>query len=241
MVFCPIYPPPSCSLHFSPAIAYTPPIMTAAIDLPPSRERVEPGSFDIQLGEFPKTSTTTPEDPDGIATEIIHQLNLSLATKDKAATSSLFIENSYWRDHLCYSWDFHTIKGAQAISAFVTEPKTASKIEIDRSSAIKAPHVGPIDAYGEVNGIEFFIKITTENGHGNGVVRLAEQSDKWKIFTVFTSLVGATGVDEATGPNRPVGVQHGEQQGRKNWKDRRVDEVNSEGKDPSVLIVGMCE
>jgi hypothetical protein len=39
---------------------------------------------------------------------------------------------------------------------------------------------------------------------------------------------------------RPFGVRHGEQQGRKNWKDRRIDEINFEGKDPAVLIVGMC-
>jgi hypothetical protein len=214
--------------------------MTATIDTP-SRERVEPGSVDIPLGQFPETSSTTPENPDEIATEIIDQLNLALSAKDKAGTSSLFIENSYWRDHLCYSWEFHTIKGGQDISAYVTEPKIASKIEIDRSSALKAPHVGPIDAFGEVIGIEFYIKVTTENGLGNGIVRLAEQSDRWKIFTVFTSLIGATGVDEETGPHRPVGVQHGEQQGRKNWKDRRADEVNSEDKDPAVLIIGECE
>ncbi|CAI7663807.1 unnamed protein product [Penicillium bialowiezense] len=203
-----------------------------------SRERVEPGSHDIALGKFPPTSSTTPENPDGIASEVVDQLNRSLSAKDSAGVASLFIENSYWRDHLCHSWDFHTIKGSQAISVFTTGPNVPSKIEIDRSSALKAPHLGPIDAFGEVNGIEFFIKITTQNGRGNGVVRLAEESGKWKIFTVFATLVGATDIDEATGLNRPVGAQHGEQQGRKNWKDRRVDEVNFENKDPAVLIVG---
>ncbi|QQK41356.1 Flavin-containing monooxygenase-like [Penicillium digitatum] len=39
---------------------------------------------------------------------------------------------------------------------------------------------------------------------------------------------------------RPFGARHGEQQGRKNWKDRRIDEINFEGKDPAVLILGMC-
>ena len=213
--------------------------MTATIDQLQSRERVEPGSHDIALGEFPSTCSTIPENPDSIASEAVEQLNRSLSAKDNAGVASLFIENSYWRDHLCHSWDFHTIKGNQAISVFTTGPTVPSKIEIDRSSALKAPHVGPIDAFGEVNGIEFFIKITTQNGHGNGVVRLAEDSGKWKFFTVFATLVGATGIDEATGPNRPAGAQHGEQQGRNNWKDRRIDEANFEKKDPAVLIVGM--
>lgn len=206
-----------------------------------SKDRVEPGSHDIPLGKFPQTSLSSPENPGAIATDIINQLNESLAAKDSGKIASLFIENCYWRDHLCYSWDFRTINGAQAISAYVTEPKTPCKIEVDQSSDFKAPHTGPIDAFGEVHGIEFFIKVTTANGYGNGVVRLAEESGNWKLFNVFTSLVGAADVEEATGLNRPIGVQHGEQQGRKNWQDRRVDEVNCVDKEPAVLIVGMSK
>ncbi|CAG8262893.1 unnamed protein product [Penicillium olsonii] len=211
--------------------------MTAITELP-SSERPEPGSHNIAFGQFPATSSTTPADPDRIAGELIDQLNQCLSAKDSAAVSALFLENSYWRDHLCYVWDYHTIKGSGAIAAFVTGPETSSKIEIDRSSAFRAPHAGPIDAFGDVHGIEFFIKVTTHNGQGNGVVRLAEESGKWKIFTIFTSLTEATGIDEAVGPNRPIGAQHGEQQGRKNWKDRRADEAKFENKDPAVLIVG---
>lgn len=215
--------------------------MGDASELPPSRERVVPGSCNIPLGEFPKTMSESPSDsaldPDGIADKIIAQLNQSLAAKDKAAVSSLFLENCYWRDHLCYSWDFHTHEGPAAISAFVTEAPP-SKIEIDRSSAFKSPHKGPIDSFGDVLGIEFFIKVTTANGHGNGVIRLAEQDGNWKIFTVFTSLVDLKGHEQDL--KRPFGVQHGEQKGRKNWKDRRADEIDFVDKDPAVLIVGMC-
>ncbi|KAJ5467515.1 hypothetical protein N7475_005267 [Penicillium sp. IBT 31633x] len=213
--------------------------MGDASELPPSRERVVPGSCNIPLGEFPKTMSESPSDsaldPDGIADKIIAQLNQSLAAKDKAAVSSLFLENCYWRDHLCYSWDFHTHEGPAAISAFVTEAPP-SKIEIDRSSAFKSPHKGPIDSFGDVLGIEFFIKVTTANGHGNGVIRLAEQDGNWKIFTVFTSLVDLKGHEQDL--KRPFGVQHGEQKGRKNWKDRRADEIDFVDKDPAVLIVG---
>lgn len=206
-----------------------------------SRDRVEPGSHDIPLGEFPPTSVSSPENPGVIASDIINQLNESLAAKDGGNIAALFIENCYWRDHLCYSWDFRTINGAQAISAYVTEPKTPCKIEIDHSSAFRTPHTGPIDAFGDVLGLEFFIKVTTANGHGNGVVRLAEESGSWKLFNVFTSLVGVADVEEATGFNRPIGVQHGEQKGRENWRDRRVDEVNYVDKEPAVLIVGMSK
>ncbi|KAJ5202029.1 uncharacterized protein N7498_006692 [Penicillium cinerascens] len=206
--------------------------------LTPSRERVEPGSFNIPLGSFPQTNTEIPEDPDKIATVLIDQLNSALDKKDTSAVSDLFIENSYWRDHLCLSWDYRTVKGRGAIAKYVTGISSAVMAKIDRSSALKAPHNGPIDGYGEVHGIEFFIKVTSNFGYGRGVVRLAQKGSAWKIFTVFTSLEGLTGHDEAVTSNRPIGVQHGEQQGRTNWKDRRVADENYKVKQPLVLVVG---
>ena len=214
--------------------------MAESNGLPPSHERVVPGSCNIEPGKFPKTmseSEDVPLDPNTVADKIINQLNLSLSARDKAAVASLFLENCYWRDHLCYSWEFHTLEGSQVIAAFVTEAPP-SKIEIDRSSDFKSPHKAPIDFFGDVFGIEFYIKITTENGQGNGIIRLAENEGNWYIFTVFTSLIESKGFTE--NKERPFGVRHGEQQGRKNWRDRRIDEINFEGKDPVVLISGMC-
>ncbi|KAJ5681980.1 uncharacterized protein N7477_001920 [Penicillium maclennaniae] len=202
-----------------------------------SRERVEPGSFNIPLGTFPQTCSETPEDPDRIATSVIDQLNSALGGKHTNTLSELFIENSYWRDHLCFSWDFRTLKGRDAIVKFVTGSSSAIKFEIDRSSAFKAPHNGPIDAYGEVHGIEFFVIVTSNVGHGQGVIRLAQQGTEWKIFTVFTSLEGLTGHSEAVNSSRPAGVQHGGQVGRTNWKERRIIDENFEEKQPSVLVV----
>ncbi|KAJ5748711.1 uncharacterized protein N7511_010407 [Penicillium nucicola] len=207
------------------------------IDTPPSRDRVEAGSFDISLGELPETNKAAPEKPDEIAAGIIRQLNTSLIAGDKGAISEIFAKNGYWRDHLCFSWDLRTIKGREEIIAF-TAGQNELKIEIDRGSPLKSPHAGPIDAFGEVHGIEFFVNITTKNGTGNGVVRLAQYGDTWKIFTFFTSLTALAGCEEAVSKNRPTGVQHGAQQGRQNWQDRRTTEQQLEEKEPAVLIVG---
>lgn len=208
-----------------------------AVDLP-SRYRVEPGSYDIPVGTFPQTSSTTPENPDQIATAIVEKLNVALANKDSAALVSLFIENCYWRDHLCLSWDFRCLKGREAIAKYVGTSSASIKAEIDRSSPFRAPHTGPIDAFGDVHGIVFFVKVNTNFGTGNGVVRLAQQGDEWKIFTVSTLLLELNGHAEATASHRPLGVQHGARQGRQNWQDRRNAEINYEGKEPAVLIVG---
>ncbi|KAJ5675953.1 hypothetical protein N7462_008850 [Penicillium macrosclerotiorum] len=204
----------------------------------PSRERVEPGSYNIPLGTFPATNAAAPEDPDKIATTVIEQLNRSIAEKDTQALVRLFLDNSYWRDHLCLSWDFRTLKGADAVAAFVTASSSSLTLEVDRSSPFRAPHNGPIDAYGEVHGVEFFTKVTTEFGAGQGIFRLAQEGSDWKICMAFTSLLELTGHEEATGHRRPVGVQHGEQHGRKNWQDRRTADTNYEDKDPAVIIVG---
>ncbi|KAJ5759075.1 hypothetical protein N7520_006231 [Penicillium odoratum] len=204
----------------------------------PSRYRVEPGSCDIPLGILPQTSATTPENPADIARGLIGKLNLAIEARESGALASLFIDNSYWRDHLCLSWEFRTLKGAEALSKFVTKSASAIKFDIDYSSPFTAPHNGPIDAFGEVNGIEFFAKITTGFGNGRGIVRLAQQGEEWKIFTVFTTLAEITSHEEVVNGRRPVGVQHGAQQGRKNWQDRRTANEDFEEKDPAVLIVG---
>ncbi|KAJ5928712.1 hypothetical protein N7466_007668 [Penicillium verhagenii] len=204
----------------------------------PSRYRVEPGSCDIPLGILPKTSTSTPENPANIASALIEKLNDSIAKKDTTGIASLFIENSYWRDHLCLSWEFRTLKGAEALSKFAVESPSAIEFEIDHSSPFKAPHTGPIDAFGEVHGIEFFLKVTTGFGNGRGLVRLAQQGEEWKIFTVFTTLSEITSHGELVNGRRPVGVQHGAYQGRTNWQDRRTADADYEGRDPAVLIVG---
>jgi hypothetical protein len=205
----------------------------------PSRYRVEPGSCDIPIGVLPKTCTSTPEKPEIIASNVIEKVNSSIAKKDAAALASLFIDNSYWRDHLCLTWEFRTLKGAEALSKFVVGSTSVIKLELDNSSPFTAPHNGPIDAFGEVHGIEFFVKVSTSFGNGRGIVRLAQEGEEWKIFTVFTTLNEITSHEELVNGHRPVGVQHGAHQGRTNWQDRRTASENYEEKDPAVLIVGM--
>ena len=205
----------------------------------PSRYRVEPGSCDIPLGVLPQTSTSTPEDPDKIASDLINRLNDAISKKDNSAVAALFIENSYWRDHLCLSWEFRTLKGPEALAKFAAESSASIKLEIDRSVPLKAPHTGPIDAFGEVHGIEFFVNVTTKVGSGVGVVRLAQAGSDWKLFTIFTTLRELKGHEESVSARRPVGVQHGAYQGRTNWQDRRNEAVKYEEKEPAVVIVGI--
>jgi thioredoxin reductase len=203
-----------------------------------SSERPEYGSVNIPLGEYPASSKNPSVDAEQVANEIVSKFNDALSKVDNDAVANLFLEDkSYWRDHLAVSWDFRTSKGRQNIKKLMEEAKVRlTKIEVDRSSAYRAPKFGPIDDWGDVNGIPFFIKFESEVGRGEGVVNLAEQDGGWKIFTLYTALQELKGHEEPVKHRRARGVKHGGDPLRKNWKERR--DAEKEEIDPRVLIIG---
>lgn len=114
-------------------------------------------------------------------------------------------------------------------------------LEVDESSPLRRPTVASIDFVGDVKGISSFLTLETDVGKGRGIVRLCKDSNdgQWKAFTLFTAMHELKGYEEALGPRRPDGVQHGGNPGRKNWKDRREIESNYlDGREPTVLIIG---
>lgn len=208
----------------------------------PSKDRIVPGSCKIPIGVFPPSSQST-VDADEVASRLIVGLNMAVQARDAQAIEALFHDNSYWRDHLCLSWDLRTLKGSTKLSQFVATGFAIDSIEIDRTSQFRAPKQGPIDGlYGpasSVSGIEFFIKVSTKLGSGQGTVKLAEVDGQWKFFTVFTTLQELKGHEEHIYGRRPNGAAHGEHIGRLNWQDRRNASLEYKDHEPAVLIVGM--
>ncbi|KAF2682191.1 FAD/NAD(P)-binding domain-containing protein [Lentithecium fluviatile CBS 122367] len=206
----------------------------------PSSQRVEPGSVNVPIGEYPATSNNSSVDAAKVVQGVVSELTNAASRKDSASVAKLFLnDKSYWRDHLCLGWDLRTLKGSDAISNFVAEGKTkVEKIEIDAGAPHKAPQFGPIDLYGDVNGIQSFITFETETGRGQGVLKLAEENGEWKIFTIYTVLTELKGFEEPTRHRRTKGVKHGGDPARKNWREKREAESNLEGVDPKVLIIG---
>ncbi|KAF2473594.1 FAD/NAD(P)-binding domain-containing protein, partial [Lindgomyces ingoldianus] len=206
----------------------------------PSKDRVEPGSVNIPLGDFPASASTTDVDANAVAQNTTDAINTALQIKDTTKFSSLFLEGkSYYRDHLALTWSLRTLKGRSQIAEYLQASKTPlQSIQIDKSSDFRAPHYGPIDAWGDVNGIQFFITFETGLGKGRGVVNLAEENGEWKIFTMFTALEELKGFEEPTGSRRSKGVEHGGNPERKNWKEKREAEGRFEDMEPKVLIIG---
>lgn len=199
-----------------------------------------PTPVNIPVHKFPSAGSS-PSDPAGIASEIVKSINDALSKDDVIALANLFLDDSYWRDHLTLSWEFRTFQGKDKISTFLKETGCNVKsIEIDTSNAFTSPRIGSFDGVGEVKGVEFFFTFKAKQGTGKGTCRLSEDNQgKWKIFSFFTQFRELNGFEEPAGPRRSHGVQHGGKPDRKNWLETRQAESNyDEGREPTVLIVG---
>jgi hypothetical protein len=204
-----------------------------------SKDRCEPGSVNIPVATWPRTAESTSEDPNAIARKVLDGFNTAIKNDDTKAIAELFLDDGYWRDHLAITWDYYTAKSKEKIAEFLAQNGCSlTSIELDDDSAYKAPQFAAFDAAGEVKGLQFFFTFTSKLGKGRGMARLAETHGAWKIFTFFTTLSDLNGHEEGTGLNRPAGVQHGGQINRKNWQERRRDELDMNDRDPVVLIVG---
>ena len=210
----------------------------------PSSERCELGSFPLAIANLPESSPIDSIDAHVVASQWVASINKTLNTSDFSAISSLFLTESYWRDQLCLSWDFHTLHGPEKIASLLTESKNGSRIkwlDLDTSSALRSP-TAKLNDEGKVLEVQAFLTVVTDVGSGAGIVRLVPEKGTWKAFTLFTFLKQLKGHEESVGRKRPLGVEHGEHKSQTNWLDRRVsEEAFGEGEEPTVLILGMAD
>ncbi|KAF8858429.1 FAD/NAD(P)-binding domain-containing protein [Acephala macrosclerotiorum] len=204
----------------------------------PSYQRVEPGSVNLPMADFSNIKTVKPEDIDKATDEWVSAFNKAIQSSDFAGISDLFIEDSFWRDHLCLSWDAHTIKGPENMKDFLKKGCRLKSIAVDRSSDFRKPVITGFDGQGKIQGVQTFLTTESDVGRGIGVARLVQQNGKLKAFTLFTSMRELKGHEETIFGRRPEGVAHGGQPGRKNWQEKRIADENCDDEDPTVLILG---
>lgn len=145
----------------------------------PSAHRVEPGSFPLHLANFPQTQPPA-KDPGVIAEAWIESFNISIHEKEP---SSLFLKESYWRDHLCLSWELRCLQGSENIKAFLKKGGCRIKsLKISSSrNAAQAPTVMTL-AEG-VNTVQAFIEVETDVGSGSGMIKFHS------ITSIFSLLI----------------------------------------------------
>ena len=220
---------------------------TADVEIPPSnhvlpRSRLLPTApfphTDSNLSSLPPSSTS----PKHIADEWLTAFK-DLLSGDHVSIKRLFFEESYWRDLLCMTWDFHTLQGFEQISRFVQSSSQDGRLvtaSLDDSSAHKLPQATD---FGGVNTVQAFLKVETSTGRGEGLVRLVSDTNdggKWKALTLITTLKELKGYEEKILSRRPQGTGSSREDRGRNWRDLLVAQQNFEdGRQPTVLILGM--
>ncbi|KAI1482845.1 FAD/NAD(P)-binding domain-containing protein [Daldinia eschscholtzii] len=213
--------------------------MTTTSSLPSSQHLV-PGSVDLPLAPWPQTIKDENVDALAVSTKLVNSFNELLSKKDHKGLANLFLESSYWKDHLGLSWDFHTLKGRDKITSFLDKGHHLKDIQIDRELPAKnnGPEIIPFRTDGSVRGIQFFLRSNAEHGFGPGYARLLQENGEWKFWMLYTSVHELYNHPEPVGRLRPIGVKHGANPERENWLERRQDEINFVHGDPEVLIIG---
>lgn len=211
----------------------------------PSHMRPVPGSINIPVAKFPPaTKPDVTVDAAKIASATVDTLNQQLQNQDLTQLSQLFTEDGYWRDHLALTWSFRTAHTPASILSFLQSSAKSKdgfrlkSIALDDSSSCRAPKVAPVDAAGEVSGVQFFITLETAIGTGVGLVKLVQDGGAWKIFTLYTRLEELRGFEETVNERRGKGVEHGGKPGRKNWAERREADADFTSTSPTVLVIG---
>jgi len=156
------------------------------------------------------------------------KLNSALQQKDSQQAAELFAEESYWRDFVSFTWNLKTMEGRAEIAAMLDATLDAVKpanwtLDGDASAA---------------DGItEGWIKFETASSRGEGHLRLNADGKAWTLLTTSYELKG---YEEAKGPTRPKGVEHGVHRDRRNWLEKKQQEEAELGyeRQPYCVIIG---
>ena len=160
--------------------------------------------------------------------EWLANLNAALKKNDSQQAAELFAPESYWRDFVSFTWNLKTMEGRKEIAAM-----------LDATLESVKPGNWTLDGdASEADGItEGWIKFETATSRGEGHLRLNADGQAWTLLTTAYELKGH---EEASGPTRPKGVEHGLFKGRKTWLENRQQEEAELGYEhqPYCVIIG---
>ena len=167
--------------------------------------------------------------PGAAVAQVLADLNAALSKADPAAAAALFETEGCWRDLASLTWNIKTMDGPDEIAAMLA----AQMAQIKPRGFTITPGELAEDA-GSFQ--QAWIDFETETGRGHGHIRIRNG----KIWTLLTTLKELKGHEERKGTTRPMGAEHGVEQGRKSWAETRAEETAQLGYDvqPEVLIIG---
>jgi len=161
----------------------------------------------------------------------------AIAADDETALRALFHADSYWRDLLALTWKIQTVVGGDAIArALLASVKAAGpagfKVDPSRTPPRSVTRIG-------VGAIEAIFSFETEQGVGQGILRLTPDHDgTFKAWTFMTALDALKGHEERVGRARPSGQAYSRDFGGPNWQDLRNEARSYVNREPAALVVG---
>ncbi len=177
-----------------------------------------------------ETETAPPavaDTPTMRATAWLRSFEDALVRTDVAAAAALFVEQSYWRDLVSFTWNITTLEGRAGISAMLLAnlPRVApSGFRLDG----EATEAGGV--------IEAWFTFETAVGRGEGLARLKADG----CWTLLTALYELKGFEERKGETRERGAEHGAERDRKSWLERKTREEAELGytRQPYCVVIG---
>ena len=140
--------------------------------------------------------------------EWLARFDEALTAGDSAAASELFLDDSYWRDLVAFTWNLKTVEGPAGVKDMLDHALARTK---PRNWATTEP---PASAEGVT---EAWIEFETEVGRGGGHLRLKD-GKAWTLLTVLNELKGH---EENKGAGRPMGAEHGANPDRETWLEKQ--------------------
>lgn len=165
----------------------------------------------------------------------------------QARIGDLFLENGYWRDLVCLSWDFRNLSGPVQIAKYLAEDNRLQSLEVvtvdkrqDRQ-ARDAMVYPPSAAGGPIFGIQVLLELHLSAGRsGTGLLQLARDGDgSWKAYVFTMALDEIKGHEPRINEKRPIHLDYGYETGRKFFGATRRAELEMKEQEPAVVIIGM--
>ncbi|KAG1733994.1 FAD/NAD(P)-binding domain-containing protein [Suillus lakei] len=184
------------------------------------------------------------EDFYAISADWLKSLEVASSTGDAMSFVRHFLSDGWFRDLLCFSWNFRTLSGPDKIRKFLSEVVDGkSRLEYSGLHGFKlddhtvnAPSPFKLPGPQGIEGVQgaFTFSITKPAAIGRGFFRLTQDIDgTWQALTLFTNMQDLVGHKESSTDQR------GLYEGRKmTWEEDVDTKFRAIEADPTVLIVG---
>lgn len=162
------------------------------------------------------------------------QFSASVVSQDAShVCDHLLLPTAVWRDLLSLTWDFRIIRASSGkLMRFlkdqlpIFQPQGFTMRSGDGLISLQRP-------YPDLAWISLMFDFHTTIGICSGVARLVPtQTGEWKAHAVLTNLEDLHGSPEMIGPLRNFQPNH------RRWEQERQKELEFEGSNPQVLIIG---